>query len=123
MNGLQIFKNERFGEVRVAGTSETPFFCLVDICRVLEIKNVSDCKSRLEQEGVVLTEEVLKTTNQYGVNTEQVVMLTFISEQNLYKVIMQSDKPQAKPFWDWVCGDVLPTIREGSSVFCEQAPL
>lgn len=39
-------------------------------------------------------------------------MLTFVSEKNLYKVIMRSDKPQAEPFQDWVCGDVLPSIRK-----------
>lgn len=38
MKGIEIFKNDRFGEVRVAGTSENPLFCLVDVCRVLEIK-------------------------------------------------------------------------------------
>lgn len=56
MKGIEIFKNDRFGEVRVAGTSENPLFCLTDVCRVLEIKNVSDCKSRLDQRGVVLTD-------------------------------------------------------------------
>lgn len=112
MASIEIFKNESFGEVRVAGTSEQPMFCLADICRILEIKNVSDCKSKLKQDGVVLTEGVSKTTNQYGVTTEQKVMLTFINEQNLYKVIMRSDKPQAEPFQDWVCGEVLPSIRK-----------
>ena len=38
--------------------------------------------------------------------------MLFISEQNLYKVIMRSDKPQAEPFQDWVCGEVLPSIRK-----------
>lgn len=51
MNDIQIFKNEAFGEVRVAGTSEEPLFCLADVCRVLEIKNTSDCKSRLKSDG------------------------------------------------------------------------
>ena len=115
MNEISIFKNESFGEVRVYGTSEQPMFCLADICRVLDIKNVSDCKSKLKQDGVVLTEGVSKTTNQYGVTTEQKVMLTFINEQNLYKVIMRSDKPQAEPFQDWVCGEVLPSIRKSGS--------
>lgn len=36
----------------------------------------------------------------------------FVNEQNLYKVIMRSDKPQAEPFQDWVCGEVLPSIRK-----------
>ena len=115
MNEISIFKNESFGEVRVSGTSEQPMFCLADLCRVLDIKNVSDCKSKLKQDGVVLTEGVSKTTNQYGVTTEQKVMLTFINEQNLYKVIMRSDKPQAEPFQDWVCGEVLPSIRKSGS--------
>lgn len=38
--------------------------------------------------------------------------LVFISEKNLYKVIMRSDKPQAESFQDWVCGEVLPSIRK-----------
>lgn len=112
MEAIKIFENDRFGEVRVAGTSENPLFCLVDVCRVLEIKNPRDCKSRLKPEGVVLTDGVSKTTNQYGITTEQEVTLTFINEQNLYKVIMRSDKPQAEPFQDWVCGEVLPSIRK-----------
>lgn len=112
MEAIKIFENNRFGEVRVAGTSENPLFCLADICRVLEIKNPRDCKSRLKPEGVVLTDGVSKTTNQYGITTEQEVTLTFINEQNLYKVIMRSDKPQAEPFQDWVCGEVLPSIRK-----------
>lgn len=120
MASIEIFKNESFGEVRVAGTSEKPLFCLADVCRILEIKNVSDCKSKLKQDGVVLTEGVSKTTNQYGVTTEQKVMLTFISEQNLYKVIMRSDKPQAEPFQDWVCGEVLPSIRKTGSYSTEK---
>lgn len=112
MEAIKIFENDRFGEVRVAGTSENPLFFLVDVCRVLEIKNPRDCKSRLKPEGVVLTDGVSKTTNQYGITTEQEVTLTFINEQNLYKVIMRSDKPQAEPFQDWVCGEVLPSIRK-----------
>lgn len=108
MKGIEIFKNDRFGEVRVAGTSENPLFCLTDVCRVLEIKNVSDCKSRLDQRGVVLTDT--PTYNQHG--AEVIQQLVFINEKNLYKVIMRSDKPQAEPFQDWVCGEVLPSIRK-----------
>lgn len=108
MNGIEIFRNERFGEIRVAGTSEFPLFCLTDICRVLEIKNVADCKSRLDQRGVVLTDT--PTYNQHGAKVIQ--QLVFINEKNLYKVIMRSDKPQAESFQDWVCGEVLPAIRK-----------
>jgi anti-repressor protein len=108
MEAIKIFENDRFGEVIVAGTSDNPLFCLADVCRVLEIKNVSDCKSRLDQRGVVLTDT--PTYNQHG--AEVIQQLVFINEKNLYKVIMRSDKPQAEPFQDWVCGEVLPSIRK-----------
>ena len=42
-------------------------------------------------------------------------MILFVNEKNLYKVIMRSDKPQAEPFQDWGCGDVLPSIRKTGS--------
>lgn len=108
MNEIQIFCNAALGEVRVAGTSEQPLFCLADVCRILDIKNVGDCKARLDERGVVLTDT--PTLNQVG--KEVVQKLTYINEKNLYKVIMRSDKPQAEQFQDWVCGDVLPSIRK-----------
>lgn len=103
MNEIQLFKNERFGEVRVAGTSEEPLFCLADICRVLDLQ-VTPTKNRIKPDGVSL----IKVIDSLGREQEA----TFISEQNLYKVIMRSDKPQAEPFQDWVCGEVLPSIRK-----------
>lgn len=102
MNEIQLFKNERFGEVRVAGTSEEPLFCLADICRVLDL-HTGMTKQRLDPKGVSLTD----TPTNGGVQ-----QLVYINEKNLYKVIMRSDKPQAEPFQDWVCGEVLPSIRK-----------
>lgn len=67
------------------------------------LKNVSDCKSRLDQKGVVLTD----TPTKGGVQR-----IAYINEKNIYKLIMRSDKPQAEPFQDWVCGEVLPAIRK-----------
>lgn len=102
-NSIQIFSNHVFGKIRTTGTSENPLFCLADVCRVLEIQP-SATKKRLKTDGVNL----IKVTDSYG--REQ--FATFITEPNLYKVIMRSDKPQAEPFQDWVCGEVLPTIRK-----------
>ncbi|GAN90921.1 hypothetical protein Gbfr_021_248 [Gluconobacter frateurii M-2] len=39
-------------------------------------------------------------------------MMLIISEAGLYKLIMRSDKPDARPFQDWVTKVVLPTIRK-----------
>ena len=108
---IAIFKNERFGDIRVAGTSDEPLFCLSDICRVLDIKNVSDCKSRLDQKGIVLADTLTKGGTQ---------QLVYVNEKNLYKVIMRSDKPQAEDFQDWVCGEVLPSIRKHGAYATEE---
>ena len=38
--------------------------------------------------------------------------MTFITEPNLYKCIFQSRKKEAEAFQDWVCSEVLPSIRK-----------
>lgn len=100
---VTIFNNPQFGEIRTAGTAENPLFCLADLCRVLELR-VDGVTPRLKKDGY----------NRIGVidslGREQQAL--FVNEQNLYKVIMRSDKPQAEPFQDWVCGEVLPSIRK-----------
>ena len=102
-NQVTIFNNPQFGDIRTAGTADNPLFCLADLCRVLELR-VDGVTPRLKKDGY----------NRIGVidslGREQKAL--FVNEQNLYKVIMRSDKPQAEPFQDWVCGEVLPSIRK-----------
>lgn len=38
--------------------------------------------------------------------------MRLISESGLYKLVMRSDKPEAKSFQDWVTKVVLPAIRQ-----------
>ena len=104
MNDLQVFKNSDFGEVRISIIENNPYFCLVDVCRVLEIKNPRDCKNRLNQDGVVTTDVI----DSLG----RTQSATFINESNLYKVIFQSRKPEAERFTEWVTSEVLPSIRK-----------
>lgn len=110
---IQVFGHPQFGEIRVTGTSDEPLFCLVDICKALDIKNPSRAKGSLKQAGVHFLNGVSKVKNQYGeTGFKQTINFTFVSEQNLYRLIMRSNKPQAEPFQDWVCGEVLPSIRK-----------
>lgn len=113
MSEITIFKNDQFGEIRTAGTAENPMFCLNDICKVLELDQVSRVKSRLSDPGVTSIKVWVQTgTKNDGTPAMRETDMTFINEMNLYKVIMRSDKPQAEPFQDWVCGEVLPSIRK-----------
>lgn len=102
MNEIEIFKDERFGEVRVAGTSDNPLFRLADVCKILGLR-VDAVQSRL-------TDDPIRIGVTDSIGREQ--QMNFVNEKNLYKVIMRSDKPQAEPFQDWVCGEVLPSIRK-----------
>ena len=106
-NQIKIFENNQFGQIRTAGTSEEPLFCLKDICRVLELQ-VGNTKKRLNERGIYSINT--PTYNQFG--AEVIQEMVYVNEQNLYKVIMRSDKPQAEAFQDWVCGEVLPSIRK-----------
>ena len=113
MSEITIFKNDQFGEIRTSGTAENPLFCLNDICKVLELDQVSRVKSRLSDLGVTSIKVWVQTgTKNDGTPAMRETDMTFINEMNLYKVIMRSDKPQAEPFQDWVCGEVLPSIRK-----------
>lgn len=102
MNEIQVF-NFNGADVRTVTDGGEPMFCLADVCRVLELEQVSRVKSRLKEDGVTTS----KVIDSMGRTQEA----TFISEQNLYKVIFQSRKPEAEQFTDWVTGEVLPSIR------------
>ena len=109
MKAIKIFENAQFGQIRtsVAENGE-PLFCLADVCRVLDLSNPRDVKRRLNQRGVCTTDT--PTYNQHGALVMQ--QLNFITEPNLYKCIFQSRKKEAEQFQDWVCGEVLPSIRK-----------
>lgn len=51
---LQVFNSEEFGNVRTVIVNNDPMFCLIDVCRALEIGNVSQLKTRLNQGGVII---------------------------------------------------------------------
>lgn len=101
-SNIRIFENEQFGKIRTAGTAENPLFCLVDLCRALDLQTGAT-KNRLNPKGI----SSIKTPTSGGAQE-----LLFVNEPNMYKVIMRSDKPQAETFQDWVCEDVLPAIRK-----------
>lgn len=104
MNDLQIFNNEEFGEVRTAVVNDEPMFCLIDICKALEIKNATDVAKRLDEDELTR----LNLGSRAGETN-------FITESGLYAVILRSDKPNAKKFRKWVTAEVLPSIRKTGS--------
>lgn len=100
-NSVEVFENPIFGQIRMVMVDDEPMFCLVDVCRALEIKNATDVAKRLD-------EDELTRLNLGGRAGES----NFITESGLYAVIVRSDKPNARKFRKWVTSEVLPTIRK-----------
>lgn len=102
MSEIKVFENSEFGKVRVSVVDGEPLFCLSDLCKILGLQPGAT-KNRLDEKGVSL----INTLTNGGM--QQIV---YVNEKNLYRAIMRSDKPNAEPFQDWVCGEVLPSIRK-----------
>lgn len=99
---LQPF-NFRGHDVRVIVSTEgEPQWVGKDVCEVLEIKNHRDALSRLDPEGVGITDVPTLGGSQ---------KMKTVSESGLYELIFQSRVPQAKEFRRWVTAEVLPEIR------------
>ena len=99
---LRVFSNAAFGEVRVTEVDGEAMFCLADVARALEYANpakavIDHCK------GVTF----LETPTNGGVQ-----QIKFGKEAEVYRLIMKSKTKRAEEFQDWVCEEVLPTIRK-----------
>ena len=101
-NSIQIFNSPQFGEIRTAGTSDNPMFCLSDLCHALGL-SAKGVNQRLDKE--VISNYPLETAG--GVQ-----QALFVNEDGLYDVILESRKPEAKKFRKWVTSEVLPSIRK-----------
>ncbi|MCL6446283.1 MAG: Bro-N domain-containing protein [Alicyclobacillus sp.] len=89
--------------VRVVMVGDEPWFVAKDVCEALEISNHRDAVARLDDDE----KGVVSTDTPGGVQNVQA-----INEPGLYKLVMSSRKPEAKPFQRWVTHDVLPSIRK-----------
>lgn len=111
-NQIQVFNSPQFGDVRIVlGEDNEPRFCLKDVCNVLGLQN-SAVMRRLDK-GV--------TTNHPLLTSGGNQMVTFVNEDGLYDVILDSRKPEAKAFRKWVTSDVLPSIRKNGAYMTDNA--
>lgn len=111
MNKIQIFQNEQFGKVRITmNENDEPLFCLADIAKALGYSNpakavIDHCK------GVT----VLETPTQSGIQP-----IKYGKESEVYRLTMKSKLPNAEKFQDWVCDEVLPSIRKHGAYMTQE---
>ena len=113
---VQLFQKENLGQVRILGDKENPLFCLKDVCEILGITNNSDVKVSIIKEFGDDLDLIYPITDSLGRQQKA----TFITEPQLYFILMRSDKPKAKPFRQWVINEVLPSIRKTGSYTISQ---
>lgn len=110
MDEIKVFENVNFGSIRMTGTYDQPLFCLVDLCKVLDLTNPTTVKNRLDPDDVQLIDFHALNYTEGGIygNTKA----NFVTESGFYDVILQSKSSKAKPFRRWVTKDILPSIRK-----------
>lgn len=84
------------------------WWVLKDVCDALALSNPSRVASRLDDDEIAKFDLGPNSELGRGMNTEA----NIVNEAGLYKIILRSDKPEAKEFQRWVTHEVLPSIRK-----------
>jgi prophage antirepressor-like protein len=82
-------------ELRIVEVDGKPWFAGMDLISALDIKSASYAYARLASD-----ERCYVGRTHLGLSSGK--PLVFVSESGLYKLIMRSDKPEARKFQDWV---------------------
>lgn len=105
MNDLQIFNNEKFGEIRTITKDDKTYFAGSDVAKALGYA-IPHKAVQTHCKGVLKWNIPTNSGNQD---------VLFITEGDIYRLIMKSKLPSAEEFERWVMDEVLPSIRKTGS--------
>lgn len=101
-NTIQTFTNDAFGAIRTITGGGQTLFCGKDVAVALGYSNTKDA----------LTRHCKGVGKHYPLETAGgIQQVRFITEGDLYRLIISSKLPAALKFEAWVFDEVLPTIR------------
>ena len=111
MSNIQATSSFSFHDnnIRVQGTPDEPLFCLADVCKTLDLTSPNKVVAQIKEEFNIrgeLNSGLIKDANNHTQTA------TFITEPQLYFVMMRSRVKVAKEFRQWVVNEVLPSIRK-----------
>ena len=126
-DGIKVyeFSNELFGKLRVVCLDGELYFCLNDICRAMEYKNmdsaVSDIKKAIVKSKtkntkycnipITITHMVIfRDGNSKEVT--QTVNMTYVNEASLYMTIFRSRKEKSYQLRDWIYDTIIPPLQK-----------
>jgi len=102
-------------ELRVLIIEDEPWFAGADIRKAMGLSYYGNWAG-------YLNDDETQVVRKGGSTSFKGHGLKVVSESGLYKLIMRSDKPEARKFQDWVTREVLPAIRKtGGYLLNEEA--
>ncbi|WP_195945860.1 phage antirepressor KilAC domain-containing protein [Paraclostridium bifermentans] len=105
MNNLQIFNNEKFGQIRTAEIGGKLYFVGKDIANSLGYKRPNDAIAQH-------CKYTVKHSIPHPQSKTKTIEVNVIPEGDMYRLITNSELPSAQEFENWVFDDVLPQIRK-----------
>ena len=121
---IQVFNCE-LGSIRVIIENGEPLFCLADLAYSLDFRDSNNLKAKILAEYYnkplyMFNMNRVVGTKKDGTPAIQNAPYSFITESQLYFVLMRSKSIKAKPFRQWVTNEVLPSIRKTGSYHVTQ---
>jgi prophage antirepressor-like protein len=113
MNDLQVFTNERLGQIRAIEYDGKPYFIGKDIAERLGYSNTRDALAKH-----VDSEDKANVAIHDGSQRRSLVA---INESGVYSLIFGSKLETAKEFKRWVTSEVLPEIRRTGGYNSQQS--
>ena len=102
-SAIQVFNYDGSRQVRTVEKDGEMWFVAKDVCDVLGIKNSRQALKKLDADELTS----LRLTS-----GGQIREMSGISEFGCYRLMMRSDKTEAKKFQRWLAHEVLPAIRK-----------
>lgn len=110
---IQVFNNDQFGVLRTYDEDGQVLFCGKDVAKALGYKDTTNAMKR-HCRGVAKRHPIQDSLGR----TQEAV---FITEPDLYRLIVHSKLPTAERFERWVFEEVLPAIhRTGGYMIAKQ---
>ena len=113
MTNLMIANSMEFGKISILVIDNKKYFSAVECAKTLGYSNPRDAVLRHCKKDGVVNHDVIDSMGR----AQQV---KFISEGNLYRLIVKSKLPTAEKFERWVFDEVLPSIINKGSYSIEQ---
>ena len=103
-NGIKLFQNSDLNcTIEVIERNGEPWICAKGVCEALGYSNLSKALLNVREKWKGITSrDTLKGKQSVSI----------INEAGLFALVMKSKMPKAVEFQDWVCEEVLPSIRK-----------